>query len=74
MINSLLIKEWEFSLILCDTTHSAKVIIISRILPIFGNRESLLDSIDEVEKQDISGLTTDFAVDYLSSNGLDRIK
>jgi len=53
-------------------THNAKIIVTSRILPIFENGESLLDVTEEEEKQHLNGLRTDFAVDYLSSNGLDK--
>ncbi len=53
-------------------THNAKVIVTSRILPIFENGDSLVD-VHEDEKQHLSGLRTNYAVDYLASNGLDRI-
>ena len=55
-------------------THNAKVIITSRILPILENGESLIDVDDDEEKQHLSGLRTDFAVDYLASNGLDKVE
>ncbi len=54
-------------------THNAKVIITSRILPILENGESLIDVDDDEEKQHLNGLRTDFAVDYLASNGLDKV-
>jgi hypothetical protein len=53
-----------------DDTHKAKVIVTSRILPIFENGESLLDVDDDEEKQHLNGLSKDFAVDYLVKNGL----
>ena len=55
-------------------THKAKVIATSRILPILGNGESFLDEDDDEEKQYLSGLRTNFAVNYLASNGLDKIE
>jgi tetratricopeptide (TPR) repeat protein len=54
-------------------THNAKVIATSRILPIFENGESLLDVDDDEEKHHLSGLRTNFAVDYLVNNSLDKI-
>lgn len=55
-------------------THNAKVIITSRILPIFENGESLLDVVEDEEKQHLNGLRKDFAIDYLASNGLDKVE
>ncbi|WP_410509993.1 tetratricopeptide repeat protein [Methanosarcina hadiensis] len=55
-------------------THNAKVIITSRILPIFENGESLLDVVENEEKQHLNGLRKDFAIDYLASNGLDKVE
>jgi tetratricopeptide (TPR) repeat protein len=57
-----------------DNTHNAKVIITSRILPILENRESLIDEDDDDEKQHLNGLSKDFAVDYLASNGLEKVE
>jgi tetratricopeptide (TPR) repeat protein len=54
-------------------THNAKVIVTSRILPILENGESLIDVDDDEEKQHLNGLRTNFAVNYLASNGLDKI-
>ena len=53
------------------STHQAKIIVTSRILPILGDGESLVDIIEE-EKQELKGLKINFAVDYLTKNGLDR--
>jgi hypothetical protein len=55
-------------------THNAKVIITSRILPIFENGENLLDVVEDEKKQHLNGLKTDFAVYYLISNGLNDVK
>ncbi len=55
-------------------THNAKIIITSRILPILANGESLLDVVEDEEKQDIKGLETNFAVDYLYRNGLNEVE
>jgi tetratricopeptide (TPR) repeat protein len=57
-----------------SNTHNAKVIITSRVLPILRNGESLIDVDNDFEKQHLNGLRTDFAVDYLASNGLDKIE
>jgi tetratricopeptide (TPR) repeat protein len=55
-------------------THNAKVIVTSRILPILENGESLIDVVEEEEKQNLNGLRKDFAVDYLARNGLDKVE
>ena len=55
-------------------THNAKVIITSRVLPIFENGESLIDVVEDEEKQHLNGLRTDFAVDYLARNGLGEVE
>lgn len=55
-------------------THNAKVIITSRILPILENGESLIDVVEDEEKQHLNGLRMNFAVDYLASNGLEDIE
>lgn len=55
------------------STHHAKIIVTSRTLPILGNGESLIDIIGE-EKQELKGLKTNFAVDFLTKNGLDRVE
>jgi tetratricopeptide (TPR) repeat protein len=56
-----------------ESTHQAKIIVTSRTLPLLGNGESLIDIIEE-EKQELKGLKTNFAVDYLTKNGLDRVE
>jgi tetratricopeptide (TPR) repeat protein len=56
-----------------DSTHQAKIIVTSRILPILGDGESLIDVIEE-EKRELKGLKTNFAVDYLTKNGLNRVE
>jgi len=55
-------------------THNAKIIITSRILPILENGESLIDVVEDEEKQHLNGLRKDFAVDYLASNGLEKVE
>jgi ATP-dependent transcriptional regulator len=57
-----------------DTTHNAKVVITSRILPVLENRESLIDEDDDEEQQHLTGLNKDFAVNYLISNGLENVE
>mgnify|MGYP000963227941 CR=1 FL=1 len=55
-------------------THNAKIIITSRILPLLENGESLIDVVEDEEKQHLNGLRKYFAVDYLASNGLDKVE
>jgi len=55
-----------------NNTHQTKIIITSRVFPKLKNGEDLIDVIEE-EKQDIRGLKINFAVEYLDSNGLDKI-
>lgn len=55
-------------------THNAKILITSRIVPIFDNGESLIDITEGEESQHLKGLKTDFEVDYLSRNGLNQLK
>ncbi|WP_440955461.1 tetratricopeptide repeat protein [Methanosarcina sp. Mfa9] len=55
-------------------THNAKVIVTSRILPILENGESLIDVVEDEEKQHLTGLEMDFAVDYLVRNGLEEVE
>ena len=55
-----------------NSTHQAKIIITSRISPTFKSGEYLVDGIEE-EKQDIKGLNTNFAVEYLVKNGLGNL-
>lgn len=54
--------------------HSAKIIITSRILPTFGNGESLIDVIEEEKKHHLYGLSENYAIDYLAKNGLDNVE
>jgi ATP-dependent transcriptional regulator len=56
------------------STHNAKIIVTSRILPKLENGESLLDVIEDEDKQHLNGLQTDFAVDYLVKNKLDSLE
>ncbi|MGB2727756.1 MAG: tetratricopeptide repeat protein [Halobacteriota archaeon] len=56
-----------------DSTHQAKVIVTSRTLPLLGNGESLIDIIEE-KKEELKGLKINFAVDYLTKNGLDSVE
>lgn len=53
--------------------HNAKIIITSRVLPEFINGEDLLDKPEE-EKFHINGLKINFAVEYLSSSGLNEVE
>ncbi len=55
-------------------THNAKVIVTSRTLPIFENGEKLIDVVENEDKQDLKGLEKDFAVNYLVSNGLNKVE
>lgn len=50
------------------------MVITSRILPILKNGESLIDVVEDEEKQNLKGLRKDFAVDYLASNGLNEVE
>ncbi len=52
-----------------SNSHKARIIVTSRTLPLLRNGESLIDVIEE-EKQELRGLKTNFAVDYLIKNGL----
>ena len=56
-----------------SSTHQAKIIITSRTLPILADGGSLIDVIED-EIQELKGLKTNFAVDYLVKNGLDKIE
>ncbi|WP_197074588.1 tetratricopeptide repeat protein [Methanosarcina sp. WH1] len=53
--------------------HKAKVIVTSRTLPKLENGESLVDVIEGEEKHHLNGLRKEFAVNYLVSNGLDKV-
>lgn len=57
-----------------DNTHRAKVILTSRIMPLLDNGEYLIDELEDENRQEIKGLKTDFAVNYLKENGLDKIE
>ena len=57
-----------------DNTHNAKIVITSRMFPILENGESLIDDDDDEEPQHLNGLSKDFAVDYLVSNGLETVE
>lgn len=52
-----------------NNAHQARIIITSRIFPKLKIGECLIDII-EGDRQDIKGLKTNFAVDYLVKNGL----
>jgi tetratricopeptide (TPR) repeat protein len=52
-----------------NSTHLARIIITSRILPKLKNGEGLI-GVNEGDKQGIKGLRTNFAIDYLVKNGL----
>ncbi len=54
------------------STHNAKIIITSRVLPLLNNGESLIDALDE--KQVLKGLKSNFAVDFLVKNGLETVE
>jgi hypothetical protein len=55
-----------------DSTHHAKIIVTSRTLPILGDGESIIDVIEE-RKQELKGLKLNFAVDYMTKNGLENV-
>ncbi|MEA1906409.1 MAG: hypothetical protein U9N12_05575, partial [Euryarchaeota archaeon] len=56
-----------------NSTHQAKIIVTSRTLPILKDGESLIDTIED-EKQELTGLEIEFAIDYLMKNGLGEIE
>lgn len=56
-----------------NSTHEAKIIMTSRIFPTLKNGQCLIDII-EGDRQDIKGLKTNFAVDYLVKNGLSNLE
>ncbi|MGE5423656.1 MAG: trypsin-like peptidase domain-containing protein [Ignavibacteriales bacterium] len=56
-----------------NNAHEAKIIITSRIFPKLRNGEYLINII-EGDRQDIKGLKTNFAVDYLVKNGLGNLE
>jgi len=57
---------------LLGSTHNAKIIVTSRILPLLKNGDNLIDALDE--KRELKGLKLNFAVDYLMKNGLERLE
>ena len=56
-----------------DSTHQAKIIVTSRTVPVLVNGDTLVDIIAE-KKQELKGLELNFAVDYLTQNGLDNVE
>ncbi len=62
----------SFFSFLRDGGHKAKIIITSRIVPEMSSGEGLVDILDE--KQELKGLKTGFAVDYLVKNGLGELE
>jgi len=56
-----------------DSTHQAKIIITSRTLPVLADGGSLIDILED-EKQELKGLKTNFAVDYMVKNGLYEVE
>jgi hypothetical protein len=56
-----------------NSTHQAKIIVTSRTLPILKDGESLIDTVED-EKQELTGLEIEFAIDYLIKNGLGEIE
>lgn len=56
-----------------NTSHNAKIIVTSRMMPILANGDHLIDSIED-EKKELKGLTINFAIDYLIKNGLDSLE
>jgi hypothetical protein len=56
-----------------ESNHNAKIIVTSRTLPVLGNGKGLIDMVYE-EKQELKGLKTNDAVDYLIKNGLGDVK
>ena len=67
--------QWMDSLFtsLRGSTHQAKIIVTSRTLPILKNGDSLINVTVE-EKQELKGLKLDFAIDYLTKNGLGEVE
>ncbi len=54
------------------STHNAKIIVTSRVLPLLRNGDSLIDVLDE--KRELKGLKLNFAVDFLVKNGLEGLE
>jgi tetratricopeptide (TPR) repeat protein len=57
---------------LLGSTHNAKIIVTSRILPLLKNGDNLIDALDE--KRELKGLKLNFAVDFLVKNGLEEVE
>ena len=57
---------------LLGSTHNAKIIVTSRVLPLLKNGDYLIDSLDE--KRELKGLKLNFAVIYLMKNGLEGLE
>ncbi len=55
-----------------ESTHNAKIIVTSRVLPLLRNGVALIDALDE--KRELKGLKLNFAVDYLMKNGLEGLE
>ena len=53
-------------------THNAKIIITSRILPILENGESLIDAVEDEEKQHLNGLKPILQLIILQKMGLQK--
>ncbi|MCJ7625107.1 MAG: tetratricopeptide repeat protein, partial [Anaerolineaceae bacterium] len=56
-----------------DSSHQAKIIITSRTLPVLADGGSLIDILED-NKLELKGLETNFALDYLVKNGLDKVE
>ena len=70
-----MIKELNFFFTsLRYRTHNAKIIITSRVLPKLGNGESLIDVIEDEEKQHLNGLKRILQLIILSKNGLGSLE
>ncbi len=55
------------------STHNAKIIVTSRVLPALKSGDGLIrDEVGE-EKHDIKGLKIDFAIDFLVKNGFEGV-
>ncbi len=54
------------------STHNAKIIVTSRVLPLLRIGDSLIDVLDE--KRELKGLKLNFAVDFLVKNGLEGVE
>lgn len=52
-----------------NNTHESKILITSRIIPMFKNGGSLIDLNKGEDKQKLEGLTIEFAIDFLVQSG-----